>query len=225
MSETEAAPAPKKKGKMKMILLIVVGVVVLLGGGIGAGLYAAGSGLVGGGGGGKHEEKEDPNKPHLVPKSEQKRAGEGGGEGGEHGGGGEGGGGGEHGGGEGEAKEEHVGAPTPRGSGGEEYASNYYAMEKEFTANLQNSIHFVQVGVAISTPYDDKVINNLKTNDIAVRSAILMTLGDTTEDQVFTSGGKQQLQKRLASAINAVLKEKEGFGGISNVYFTNFVVQ
>ncbi|PCG13820.1 MULTISPECIES: flagellar basal body-associated FliL family protein [Sphingomonas] len=224
MSDTEAAPAPKKKGKMKMILLIVVGVVVLLGGGIGAGLYAAGSGLVGGGGGGKHEEKEDPNKPHLVPKSEQKRAGEGGGEGGEHGGGGEGGGG-EHGGGEGEAKEEHVGAPTPRGSGGEEYASNYYAMEKEFTANLQNSIHFVQVGVAISTPYDDKVINNLKTNDIAVRSAILMTLGDTTEDQVFTSGGKQQLQKRLASAINAVLKEKEGFGGISNVYFTNFVVQ
>lgn len=222
MSDTEAAPAPKKKGKMKMILLIVVGVVVLLGGGIGAGLYAAGSGLVGGGG--KHEEKEDPNKPHLVPKSEQKRAGEGGGEGGEHGGGGEGSGG-EHGGGEGEAKEEHVGAPTPRGSGGEEYASNYYAMEKEFTANLQNSIHFVQVGVAISTPYDDKVINNLKTNDIAVRSAILMTLGDTTEDQVFTSGGKQQLQKRLASAINAVLKEKEGFGGISNVYFTNFVVQ
>ena len=223
MSDTEAAPAPKKKGKMKMILLIVVGVVVLLGGGIGAGLYAAGSGLVGGGGGGKHEEKEDPNKPHLVPKSEQKRAGEGGGEGGEHGGGGEGGG--EHGGGEGEAKEEHVGAPTPRGSGGEEYASNYYAMEKEFTANLQNSIHFVQVGVAISTPYDDKVINNLKTNDIAVRSAILMTLGDTTEDQVFTSGGKEQLQKRLAGAINAVLKEKEGFGGISNVYFTNFVVQ
>ena len=223
MSDTEAAPAPKKKGKMKMILLIVVGVVVLLGGGIGAGLYAAGSGLVGGGGG-KHEEKEDPNKPHLVPKAEQKRAGEGGGEGGEHGGGGEGGGG-EHGGGEGEAKEEHVGAPTPHGSGGEEYASNYYAMEKEFTANLQNSIHFVQVGVAISTPYDDKVINNLKTNDIAVRSAILMTLGDTTEDQVFTSGGKEQLQKRLAGAINAVLKEKEGFGGISNVYFTNFVVQ
>ncbi|WP_339346080.1 flagellar basal body-associated FliL family protein [uncultured Sphingomonas sp.] len=223
MSDTEAAPAPKKKGKMKMILLIVVGVVVLLGGGIGAGLYAAGSGLVGGGGG-KHEEKEDPNKPHLVPKAEQKRAGEGGGEGGEHGGGGEGGGG-EHGGGEGEAKEEHVGAPTPHGSGGEEYASNYYAMEKEFTANLQNSIHFVQVGVAISTPYDDKVINNLKTNDIAVRSAILMTLGDTTEDQVFTSAGKQQLQKRLAGAINAVLKEKEGFGGISNVYFTNFVVQ
>ncbi|MEH3035391.1 MAG: flagellar basal body-associated FliL family protein [Sphingomonas adhaesiva] len=214
----DAAAAPKKKGKMKMILIGVVGVVVLLGGGVGAGLYAAGSGLVGGGGHAEAAHEEDPNKPHLVPKSEQKRAGEGGegeGEGGGHGGGGEG---------EGEAKE-ITGAPTPPGRGGEEYASNYYAMEKEFTANLQDSVHFVQVGIAVSTPYDEKVINNLKTNDIAIRSAILMTLGDTTEDQVFTSAGKQHLQKRLVDSINATLREKEGFGGISNVYFTNFVVQ
>ena len=98
-------------------------------------------------------------------------------------------------------------------------------MEKEFTANLQDSVHFVQVGIAVSTPYDEKVISNLKTNDIAIRSAILMALGDTTEDQVFSSAGKQRLQKRLVDAINATLREKEGFGGISNVYFTNFVVQ
>ena len=98
-------------------------------------------------------------------------------------------------------------------------------MEKDFTSNLQESAHVVQVGVAVSTPYDDKVITNLKTNDIAVRSAILMALGDTTEDQVFTSEGKKQLRKRLVASIHQVLKEKEGFGGISNVYFTNFVVQ
>jgi flagellar protein FliL len=222
MSDTEAA-APKKKGKMKMILVGAVGVVVLLGGGVGAGLYAANSGLMGGGS--AHPAlKQDPNKPHLVPKSEQKRSGAGG----EHGEGGEGGEG-DHGGGEsaegGEAKSEDHGAPTPEGAGGEPYASNYYAMDKEFTSNLQDSVHFVQVGIAVSTPYDDKVINNLKTNDIAIRSAILMTLGDTTEDQVFTSAGKQQLQKRLVASINQTLREKEGFGGIANVYFTNFVVQ
>ncbi|PZQ62049.1 MAG: flagellar basal body protein FliL [Sphingomonas taxi] len=224
MSDTEAAaPAPKKKGKMKMILIGVVGVVVLLGGGVGAGLYAAGSGLVGGGQAAHAAPAEDPNKPHLVPKSEQKRAGEGGGGEGEggHGGGGEGG----EGGGEAAAESHSTGEATPAGHGGEPYASNYFAMEKEFTANLQDSVHFVQVGIAVSTPYDDKVINNLKTNDIAIRSAILMTLGDTTEDQVFTSAGKQTLQKRLVASINQVLREKEGFGGISNVYFTNFVVQ
>ena len=217
MSNAPAADAaPKKKGKMKMIVIGVVGAVVLLGGGVGAGLYAAGSG----GGGEKAAAHGDPNKPKLVPKSEQKHAGEGG-EGGEGG----------HGGGEAAAEGEgqdgggEHGAPTPEGHGGEPYASNYFAMDKEFTSNLQDSVHFVQVGLAVSTPYDDKVINNLKTNDIAIRSAILMALGDTPEDQVFSSAGKLQLQKRLVATINQVLREKEGFGGISNVYFTNFVVQ
>ena len=52
-----------------------------------------------------------------------------------------------------------------------------------------------------------------------------MALGDTTEDQVFSSQGKAALAKRLVASINATLKQKEGFGGVSNVYFTNFVVQ
>ncbi|NTS65220.1 flagellar basal body-associated FliL family protein [Sphingomonas sp. HHU CXW] len=210
MSDKEdAAPAAKKKGKLVKILGLVLGLGVLVGGGVGAGLYAASSGLVGGAHGAA---KDDPNKPHLVPKSEQKRAGEGGGEGG-------------HGGGEEAASSSHGGLPTPESMAGDKFASNYYPMEKEFTSNLQDSTHFVQVGVAISTPYDDKVIEHLKTNDIAIRSAILMTLGDTTEEQVFTSQGKQQLARKLTAAINGVLEQKEGFGGVSNVYFTNFVVQ
>jgi len=204
----EATPAPKKKGKLVKIVGLVLGLGVLVGGGVGAGLYAASSGLVGGGAHGAA--KEDPNKPHLVPKSEQKRADEG-----------EGG----HGGGEEAAPASHGGIPTPESMTGEKFASNYYPMEKEFTSNLQDSTHFVQVGVAISTPYDDKVIEHLKTNDIAIRSAVLMTLGDTTEEQVFTSQGKQQLARKLTAAINGVLEQKEGFGGVSNVYFTNFVVQ
>ncbi|WP_298092082.1 flagellar basal body-associated protein FliL [uncultured Sphingomonas sp.] len=223
MSDTnEDAPAKKKKGKLGKMLIMGVGLLALLGGGMGAGLYAASSGLIGGGG---HGAAED-HGPKLIPKTEQKRSAEGG-EGGDHGGGESGGG---EGGGHGEsgeaAPEEHAGLPSPTpGVGGERYASNYFAMEKEFTSNLTDSVHFIQVGIAVSTPYDDTVINNLKTNDIAVRSAILMTLGDTTEEQVFSSGGKKQLQKRLADSINQVLRQKEGFGGISNVYFTNFVVQ
>ena len=200
---------PKKKGLMKPLMLGVGGL-VLVGGGVGAGLYAGG---VVGGGAAAHAEEAD--KPRLVPKSEEKRAGEGGGEEGGHGGGEA----------EGEGGESHGGLPTPAGAGGEKYASNYYQLEKEFTSNLLDSVHFVQVGLAVSTPYDDRVVENLKTHDFAVRSAILMALGETDEDQVFTMDGKKQLQRRLAAAINDVLKQKEGFGGVSNVYFTNFVVQ
>jgi len=199
MSEIVEEKGKKKKGGMMKIILIVVGLLTLVGGGIGGTLFAVNAGFIGGGG--KHSE---PEGPRLVPKVDQKRVG---------------GGEGEHGG------EATAGHKPPIGTGGDKYASNYYAMEKEFTSNLQDSVHFVQVGVAVSTPYDDSVIENIKTNEIAVRSSILMALGDTTEDQVFTSEGKKQLERRVAKAINDTLKEKEGFGGVGNVYFTSFVVQ
>ncbi len=199
-TETTAAPAKKKGGMMKW-LMIGTGLVVLIGGGVGGGLYAANSGLIGGGG--AQGESADSDAPRLVPKSEEVRAAAK----------------------EGEEAAEGGGKPTPKGEGGDKYASSYYQMEKEFTSNLRESVHFVQVGVAISTPYDSRVIENLKTHELAVRSAILLALGETAEDDVFTADGKTRLQKRLAAAINAVLKEKEGFGGIANVYFTNFIVQ
>lgn len=204
-------PAKKKGGMMKMAL-IGAGVLVLGGGGAAAGAIFGG-GLLSGSHAGAAADA-DADKPKLVAKSDEKRASLSGGDA-EGGHGGEGGG--DHGSG--------GGMPTPKGQGGDKYASNYYTLDKEFTSNLQDSVHFMQVGIAVSTPYDDRVIENLKTHEIAVRSAILMTLSETTEDQVFTAEGKQVLQRRLVKAINDTLQQKEGFGGVSNVYFTNFVVQ
>ncbi|RYY27437.1 MAG: flagellar basal body-associated FliL family protein [Sphingomonadales bacterium] len=189
-------PKKKKKGK----LLLFIGAPLLLAGGGGGAAYAMG--WLNAAPEGAHDAKAD--EPKLVPKSEEKKAGAAGGEG-------EGAGAG--------------GKAAPAGEGGDKYASTYYPLEKEFTSNLQDSVHFIQVGVAVSTPYDDKVLTNIKTHEVAIRSAVLMALGETSEDEVFTAAGKKGMQKRLADAINAVLKEKEGFGGVSNVYFTNFIVQ
>lgn len=200
MSDKETAEAaPKKKGGKKW-LFIGLGLLVLVGGGVGGGLYASNAGLFGGG----EAKAEEASGPRLVPKSEQVRASASG-EGGEGGG--------------------SAGSRPPAGSGGEKYASTYYAMEKEFTSNLRESVHFIQVGIAISTPYDETIIENLKTHEMAVRSQVLLTLGETSEDEVFTAAGKEKLAKRLTTAINGVLKQKEGFGGVGNVYFTNFIVQ
>ncbi len=193
----DKATAPKKKGGMMKLIVIALGAVIVIGGGTVGGLWAMG--MLGSHGAAAAE----ANGPKLVPKSEQKRA-----SGTESG--------------EGKAS---AGNKPPSGVGGDQYASNYYAMDKDFTSNLQGSVHYIQVGLAISTPYDDTVIENIKTNEIAVRSAILMALGDTPEDQITTAEGKKALQVRLVKAINDTLKQKEGFGGVSNVYFTNFVVQ
>ena len=202
--EDIAAPARKKGGLVKM-LAMVVGLLVLVGGGVGAGLYAASSGMVGG-----HKKKADDG-PHLVPKSEQKAPVAAEGSGGSSG--------------EGGPAPGTGGRETPEGEGGERWASTYYPLDKDFTVNLQDSSHFIQVGLALSTAYDEKEIARIKTDEIAIRSAVLLALGDTTEEQVSTSGGKRQLQARLTRAINETLQQKEGFGGVGNVYFTNFVVQ
>lgn len=194
--KTDTPDAPAKKGKGKLILILVA--VLLAGGGGAGGWFWFGRASA--------AQTADAG-PRLVPKSEQKQAGaQGEGQGGE-------------------GAAATGGRVTPHGEGGDRYASNYFALDKDFTSNLRESVHFVQVGVAVSTPYDDTVVDHIKTNEIAVRSAILMTLGDTTEEQVFTSDGKRQLQARLVKSINDTLKQKEGFGGVGNVYFTNFVVQ
>jgi len=192
---------PKKKGKLVKLLGIAIALIVLVGAGAAAGMFFADRM-----GTAKAQAEPADNLPRLVPKSEEKRVSAAEGSGSETSGEG--------------AKE-----ATPPGEGGAKYASTYYELDKDFTSNLQDSVHYIQIGVAVSTPYDQRVIDNLKTHEIAVRSAILMALGDTTEDEVFTSDGKKQLQKRLVDAINKVLIQKEGFGGISNVYFTSFVVQ
>jgi flagellar protein FliL len=210
----DAKAAPKKKGGLKKKLLLGVGVLAVLGLGVGGGVYAATSGLVGGGGG-AHGEEEDPNKPKLVKKGEEGHAAaEGEGEGGGHGGG--------------DAEASGGGTVTKgigSGTGGEPYQSTYFQMDKEFTANLKDSPHFVQVGLALSTNYDDRVIANVKGNIIPVRSAILLALAGTDEEAVFTPEGKKALAENLKRAINDVLIQKEGFGGIGNVYFTTFIVQ
>ena len=37
--------------------------------------------------------------------------------------------------------------------------------------------------------------------------------------------GKQALQGKIRTIINDILKQKTGYGGVDNVYFTNFVIQ
>ena len=205
MNEAVAADAlPKKRGKMKKMIVMVGGVLVLLGAGVGGGLYAASAGLIG------HQHAaaaEAPNLPKLVKKGHGKKASAT----------------------EGDKSSGNDGiTQTSHGAGdtsGEAYETTYYQMDKEFTANLRDSPHFVQVGLALSTNYDERVIENVKNNEIPVRSAILMALSDADENAVFTEEGKRALADRLKRSVNDVLIQKEGFGGIGNVYFTNFVVQ
>ncbi|WP_150294771.1 flagellar basal body-associated FliL family protein [Sphingobium estronivorans] len=218
----DAKPKKKKGGGMKMILLIVIAMVV---GGAGAagGLYAAGFF--------SHKEegpKEDPNKPVLVLAGESaeevaKAHGFSGGGEKEGGHGGGGGGGSSH-----VPSGIHIPAkgidlPTPANPAA--YQATYFQLQTPFTSNMSDTDAFAQISIAISTYYDIRVVEAIKTHEMAIRSQVLMMLAEQPVETLSTPEGKRALQGKIKTIINDILKQKTGYGGVDNVYFTNFVIQ
>lgn len=105
------------------------------------------------------------------------------------------------------------------------YEATYYPIEQSFTANLGESESLVQCALSVSTYYDAKVTDAVKKHETPIRSAVLETLAAQDPLAITTPAGKKALQAALTKAINATLVQKEGFGGIDNVYFTSFIVQ
>lgn len=206
----DAKPKKKRGGGMKMIILIVIAM-VLGGAGAAGGLYAAGFFSP------KAEgPKEDPNKPVLVLAGESAeeiaKA---------HGGGGEGGEGGHVAGGHAPGK--GIDLPTP--SNPAVYQATYFQLQAPFTSNMSDTDAFAQISIAVSTYYDMRVIDAIKTHEMAIRSQVLMMLAQQPEAMLSTPEGKRALQGRIKTVINDILKQKSGYGGVDNVYFTNFVIQ
>jgi len=222
---SEEAATPKKKGGKGKLIVLVAAALVLGAGGTAGGLYATGAFT--------HAEaqgpREDPNKPRLVPKGEDpvavasKAVAD---AGGKSSGGGEGGGN--------EAAIPHVESdikppaagidlPTPKDTSA--YQATYYQMPAPYTSNLADTDAFVQVALAVSTFYDARVTDGLKAHETAIRSGILMLLSQEQEVVIATPDGKRALQQKLTQLINRILKEKTGYSGVDNVYFTNFVIQ
>ncbi len=105
------------------------------------------------------------------------------------------------------------------------YKASYYTFEQPFTANLRDSDSFAQLGLSASTFYDQKVIDALKDNEMPIRSAILLAVSQQDAFSIATPEGKIKLQKDLTAAINGVLMQRTGYGGVDNVYFTSLVIQ
>ena len=108
---------------------------------------------------------------------------------------------------------------------GTKFKASYYPLTGSFTSNLRDDDGFIQLGLGVSTFYDESVLENVKLHEMAVRSAVLLVLSEQDSNGLFSPKGKEALKARLRTAVNNVLKKKEGFGGIDEVYFTSFVIQ
>lgn len=183
------------KGKGGAIKLIL-GAVLLLGVGAGGAYGAFAMGMIPG-----MDSKHKPDEPKLVLKGEDDPYAATGGD-----------------------KEKEGGDPV-YGEGGSKYRTAYYSFSDSFTSNLIDSAGLVQVELAVSTRRDGRVLQWVKTHELAIRSAILAQLAATPEAEAYSVEGKKRIAGRLTKAINEVLEEKEGFGGIDAVHFKGFLVQ
>ena len=194
-AEKDDKPA---KGKSPLMLIMIVAVVMLALGGGGA-FALVKMGMIGGGGA---VAKKEDNSPKLIKKGDADPFAP-----------------------KAEGGKEGEGGKEVEGEGGSPYKTSYYTFTEDFTSNLKESSSLVQVSIACSTHRDGRVMIWLKKHELAVRSAILTVLADTPEEDVSTIEGKEKLQKRLTAAINKVLLQEEGFGGVDDVYFKSFLVQ
>ena len=107
----------------------------------------------------------------------------------------------------------------------EVFETIYHEFAGTFTTNLAGSRKMLQLGIGVSTQYDDTVMMYVDAHQLALRSIILGVISDFSEDQVRGGEGRELLADALRDAINAKLEELENFGGVEDVHFTSFVLQ
>lgn len=117
-------------------------------------------------------------------------------------------------------------APTPMQSPSmARFEIRYVELEKDLLANLTGSKRVMQIKVAIMTRYDDRVINNIKKHEFALRSGAMDVMRQIRAEDLDAPDFRKRLAEKIRDEMNATLQKLEDFGGIEEVMFTNFIVQ
>lgn len=192
----EVESEPKKKKPILLIIGGVVGLIVLLAGTVVATLFLSGF----------------FNKKEIDPDQQIDQAAHGDGHGNKDGHGKDGK----------DGKPDKVKKDSPEMT---RFEYTYLQLEKDFIANLTGSRKVMSVQIAISTRYDQRVIDNVKKHDMALRATILDVMRQTTDAEIGKPEFRKELAAKVRDAMNSQLEKYEDFGGIEEVHFTSFLVQ
>jgi flagellar FliL protein len=102
---------------------------------------------------------------------------------------------------------------------------SYMQLERDFLVNLAGSRKVMSVQVAIMTRYDQRVIDNVKKHEFALRSVVMDVMRQTVDTDLNKPEFRKELAVQIRDAMNTLLEKYEDFGGIEDVYFTSFIVQ
>jgi flagellar FliL protein len=101
----------------------------------------------------------------------------------------------------------------------------YSQLDREFLVNLSGSRKVMSVQIATMTRYDERVVENVKKHEFALRSVVMDAMRTTTEADLGKPDFRKDLAIKIRDTMNNLLEKYEDFGGIEEVYFTSFIVQ
>jgi flagellar FliL protein len=124
-----------------------------------------------------------------------------------------------------DAKDAKPGKKTKESPGLTRFEYTYMQIEREFLVNLSGSKKVMSVQLAVMTHYDERVFENVKKHEFALRSVIMDVMRQTQEAELTKPEFRKDLAAKIRDAVNTLLEKYEDFGGIEDIYFTNFIVQ
>lgn len=196
--EQQADGAPKKRGPLLKIILIALVVLMLIGASVGGTLFATGFFTKSDHAKEAIDEQLDKLDDDAAP-ADGAAAKPGA-----------------------EAPQKELVAPE---ADNQRWKFNYHSLEKPLLSNLSGSRKVMQVTLTVMTHYDDRVIKNVKTHELALRAGILDVMRQRTEADLKEPDFRKQLAEDIRLVVNSLLEKYEGFGGIEEVMFSEFVVQ
>ena len=114
---------------------------------------------------------------------------------------------------------------TKKSPEAQKFEFSYHQMEREFLVNITGSKKVMSIQVAVMTRYDQRVVDNVKKHEFALRSVMMDVLRQATEPDLDKPEFRVDLAKKLRDAMNTKLESFEDFGGVEEVFFTSFIVQ
>ncbi len=102
----------------------------------------------------------------------------------------------------------------------------YQSVDPAFVVNILDGerYRYLQVQIDVMSR-DPAAIARFEKYLPRLKGELNMLFSAITSEQAHAADGRQGLQKSTLEAVNRVLVEESGAGGIEAVYFTKFVVQ
>ncbi len=105
-------------------------------------------------------------------------------------------------------------------------ALTYVTLDPAFTVSFQDSTvaQFLQFTIDVAIQ-DKDVEKAIQAHGPAIRNGLVMLLSSQKAEELQTREGKERLRMQIRDEIRSTLTSLAGKPGVSDVYFTSFVMQ